>query len=178
MAGGGEGGISRAASPSEASEAVEVVDDYICPITTEIMTDPVCTADGFTYERTAITEWLRTNDTSPSTGDTLDSKALIPNHLVRSLLRAFIEASSAASTAQPPTPFAAVGSRTPGARGHLLPPELAASNGDAGDAHLAARAPAASPAGSSLSPHAEAFRPTHPSQHIGAIAQTHLHAHL
>ena len=46
---GGEGG-SAAAGPSRASEAREVPDDFICPITAEIMTDPVSTSDGFTYE--------------------------------------------------------------------------------------------------------------------------------
>ena len=70
-------------------------DEYLCPITTEIMTDPVTTLDGFTYERAAITEWLRTKNTSPKTGATLESKMLIPNHLVRSILLAFNEAGSA-----------------------------------------------------------------------------------
>ena len=67
-------------------------DEYLCPITTEIMTDPVTTLDGFTYERAAITEWLRTKDTSPKTGATLESKALIPNYNLRSIIRAFNEA--------------------------------------------------------------------------------------
>ena len=98
MAGGGEGGGSGAAGPSAASEAAEVPDDFICPITSEIMTDPVTTEDGFTYERAAITEWLRTKDTSPKTGAKLESKMLIPNHLVRSLLRAFNETSEVPST--------------------------------------------------------------------------------
>ena len=83
------------------ARAAEVPDDYICPITSDIMTDPVATMDGFTYERAAITEWLRTKDTSPKTGSKLESKALIPNHLVRSLLRAFKEAGSVPSTASP-----------------------------------------------------------------------------
>ena len=96
--GDGEGGSSGVASPSEASEAAEVPADFICPITAEIMTDPVSTVDGFTYEREAISKWLRTNDTSPRTGAKLESKTLIPNHLVRCVLRAFIEASSAPST--------------------------------------------------------------------------------
>ena len=52
--------------------------------------------DGFTYERAAITEWLRTNSTSPSTGALLESTTLIPNHLVRSLLRTFNEAPATA----------------------------------------------------------------------------------
>ena len=96
---GGEGGGSGAAGPSEASEAREVPDDFICPITAEIMTDPVSTSDGFTYERAAITEWLRTKDTSPKTGATLESKALIPIHSLRSIIRSFVEARAA----QPPT---------------------------------------------------------------------------
>ena len=66
-------------------------DDFICPITAEIMTDPVSTADGFSYEREAITEWLRTKDTSPTTGATLESKKLIPNHSLRSIIRRFTE---------------------------------------------------------------------------------------
>ena len=96
-AGGCEGGGSGVAGPSEASAAADVPDEYICPITAEIMTDPVTTLDGFTYERAAITEWLRTKDTSPKTGATLESKMLIPNHLVRGMIRAFNEGGSAFS---------------------------------------------------------------------------------
>ena len=95
MAGGGEGGRSGAVGPSEASEAVKVPDNYVCPITAEIMTDPVTTLDGFTYERTAITEWLLTKDTSPLTGATLESKTLVPNLSLRSMIRGFSEASMA-----------------------------------------------------------------------------------
>ena len=81
---------------------MEVPDEYICPITAEIMTDPVSTLDGFTYERAAITEWLRTKDTSPKTGATLESKILIPNYLVRGMIRSFVEASTVAAAAPPP----------------------------------------------------------------------------
>ena len=85
--------ITAVPAPSAASETrnsklpSEVLHDYLCPITAEIMTDPVFTSDGFTYERTAITKWLSTNDTSPSTGATLESKKLIPNIMARCLLR-------------------------------------------------------------------------------------------
>ena len=77
------GGSGRAAGVA----AAKVLKEYMCPITADIMTDPVSTLDGFTYERTAITEWLRTNDTSPSTGAKLESKRLIPNVTVRCLLQ-------------------------------------------------------------------------------------------
>jgi hypothetical protein len=43
------------------------------------MVDPVSTMDGHTYERQAITDWLENNDTSPSTGEILKDKSLIPN---------------------------------------------------------------------------------------------------
>ena len=100
---GGGTGSSGAAGPSEASEAALVPDDYICPITAEIMTDPVTTADGFTYEREAITEWLRTKDTSPSTGATLESKTLIPNLMARSMIRSFVEELAVAAVPLPPS---------------------------------------------------------------------------
>ena len=101
---GGGGGSSGAAGPSEVGEAAAaaVPDDYICPITAEIMTDPVSTLDGFTYERAAITEWLRTKDTSPKTGATLESKILIPNYNHRSMIRAFNEARAVAAAAPSP----------------------------------------------------------------------------
>jgi hypothetical protein len=38
-----------------------------CKIIEELMRDPVCTADGQTYEREAIEEWFKGHDTSPAT---------------------------------------------------------------------------------------------------------------
>ena len=52
-------------------------DAYICPITSEMMSDPVSTSDGFTYEREAILEWLRSgNTTSPLSGAVLERNDL------------------------------------------------------------------------------------------------------
>ena len=44
-------------------------------------------ADGFTYERSAIEQWLKTHNTSPATGLELESKQLNPNYSLRSLIR-------------------------------------------------------------------------------------------
>ena len=66
-----------------------ILDEYSCPITTEIMKDPVVTADGFTYERDAIAQWLEGHGSSPVTGAPLDSKVLIPNHALRKVIRDF-----------------------------------------------------------------------------------------
>ena len=48
--------------------SVHVPDGYVCPITRELMRDPVFCGDGHTYERDAISVWLMTKDTSPKTG--------------------------------------------------------------------------------------------------------------
>jgi len=60
---------------------------YLCPITKMLMSDPVCTADGHTFERQAIALWLQTHNNSPLTGLALESKALTANHTVRGLIR-------------------------------------------------------------------------------------------
>ena len=59
--------------------------EYVCPITLNIMTSPVVTADVQTYERSAIQRWLSNHDKSPLTG-TIVSKSLIKNHALRSII--------------------------------------------------------------------------------------------
>ena len=90
------GGSTQTARPSNVDEAAEVPDHYACPITGEIMTDPVSTVDGFTYEHKAISEWLRSHDTSPATGAKLESNSLIPNRSLRNAIRSFAEARTGA----------------------------------------------------------------------------------
>ena len=49
-----------------------IPNDYICPITRDIMFNPVMAADGHTYEHSAILEWLKDgNEVSPKTGKKL-----------------------------------------------------------------------------------------------------------
>ena len=40
----------------------------LCPITMDLLWDPVFTSDGHTFERSAIERWLETHRTSPLTG--------------------------------------------------------------------------------------------------------------
>jgi len=61
----------------------EPPEEYICPISKEIMTDPVILCDGFTFEKHVIAKWLADNNTSPLTNLPLTSKALIPNIALR-----------------------------------------------------------------------------------------------
>ena len=48
-----------------------VPDAFVCPITQEIMKEPTMAADGFSYERVYIAQWLSTANTSPKTGAVL-----------------------------------------------------------------------------------------------------------
>ena len=63
--------------------------ELLCPITLEVMVDPVMTADGHTYERAAIErvfDGTRQGDDvrSPVTGLVLSSR-LLPNVAIRSM---------------------------------------------------------------------------------------------
>ena len=63
---------------------------YKCPITTDIMIDPVTAEDGYTYERNAILEWFQSNETSPMTNMKVGKK-LVPNHAIKSAAMEYME---------------------------------------------------------------------------------------
>ena len=42
-------------------------------------------------ERCEIEEWLRSNGTSPKTGAELPCKNIYPNHMVRGMIKAFLQ---------------------------------------------------------------------------------------
>eukprot|EP00210_Caulerpa_lentillifera_P006977 g6672.t1 len=57
-----------------------------CPITMDVMKDPVIAADGYTYERKSIEQWLRQKKESPVTRQPISSSALIPNMAIKHLI--------------------------------------------------------------------------------------------
>ncbi|GLJ52040.1 hypothetical protein SUGI_1106710 [Cryptomeria japonica] len=60
---------------------------FQCPISLELMTDPVTVCTGLTYDRSSIQQWLCPgNDICPLTGQTLHSRELIPNHTLAALI--------------------------------------------------------------------------------------------
>lgn len=66
--------------------------EYFCPLTREIMLDPVQTADGETYERAAIEKRFEHGDiTSPTTGAKLASSTLTPNKPLKRSISKFLE---------------------------------------------------------------------------------------
>lgn len=67
----------------------EIPAAFLCPITCDVMVDPHFAADGHTYERAAILEWLQNHQTSPMTGATLDTVELIPNRTLKAQVDAY-----------------------------------------------------------------------------------------
>lgn len=61
-----------------------IPDEFLCPITRELMRDPVIAADGYSYEREAIESWIHTkNRSSPMTNLPLLTTLLTPNHTLK-----------------------------------------------------------------------------------------------
>ncbi|KAH6798980.1 hypothetical protein C2S51_035464 [Perilla frutescens var. frutescens] len=77
------------------SSNVEVVsclnpEDFRCPISLELMTDPVTVSTGQTYDRVSIQKWLKSgNFVCPKTGEKLRSTELVPNTSLKKLIQQF-----------------------------------------------------------------------------------------
>ncbi|CAA6655530.1 unnamed protein product [Spirodela intermedia] len=64
-----------------------VPDDFWCPISREIMREPVTVSTGQTYERSNIQKWLDAgHKTCPRTQQHLSHTSLTPNYLLKSLI--------------------------------------------------------------------------------------------
>ena len=80
--------------PTELSEVMpssSIPHHFFCPITQDVMNDPVKTVDGMCYDRPAIERWFTMSSTSPLTGLPLASKALVPHVTLREQIQSFID---------------------------------------------------------------------------------------
>lgn len=83
----GGSGVNIGGSVEE-KVCTDVPSCFLCPIFKEVMKDPHVAADGHSYEREAIGEWLRMGrDTSPMTNSQLKHTILVPNHSLRRLIQ-------------------------------------------------------------------------------------------
>ncbi|KAL5987558.1 hypothetical protein ACLOJK_035306 [Asimina triloba] len=65
-------------------------EDFKCPITLELMKDPVTVATGQTYDRESILKWFKAGHLNcPKTGEKLMNRDMIPNSAVSSLIQKF-----------------------------------------------------------------------------------------
>lgn len=77
-------GGKAAPSPSAAASAPP---HFLCPVSMELMKDPVMVATGHTYDRPSIKRWLEQgHKTCPVTGSRLRNLDLLPNFALRSAI--------------------------------------------------------------------------------------------
>ncbi|CAM4905461.1 unnamed protein product [Rotaria socialis] len=67
----------------------DIPSSFLCPITHELMTDPVIDPDGNSYERAAIESWLHQQKNSPITRTQLNTSDLRPNRALRESIEEF-----------------------------------------------------------------------------------------
>nr|GMD93027.1 U-box domain-containing protein 8 [Ipomoea batatas] len=85
-------------------------DDFRCPISLEIMSDPVILSSGHTFDRSSIQRWLDSGHrTCPITNLPIsDPPCLIPNHALRSLISNYTLVSLPVPRACPADPQALI----------------------------------------------------------------------
>lgn len=87
-----EGEASRQLSRKCSSEVLIGLnpDDFRCPISLEIMVDPVTIASGHTYDRSSISKWFWSgNSICPKTGEKLNNLQMVPNLALRTLIQQY-----------------------------------------------------------------------------------------
>ncbi|KDO32134.1 hypothetical protein SPRG_03351 [Saprolegnia parasitica CBS 223.65] len=60
---------------------------FVCPISREVMRDPVVAGDGHSYERSEILRWFQQRLTSPVTNQPVASAAVVPNHTLKQAIQ-------------------------------------------------------------------------------------------
>lgn len=66
---------------------ITIPKDFCCPISLDLMRDPVIISTGQTYDRSSISRWLEEGHcTCPKTGQMLPNTRLVPNRALRNLI--------------------------------------------------------------------------------------------
>ncbi|KAK6126501.1 hypothetical protein DH2020_039735 [Rehmannia glutinosa] len=89
---------------------IEVPPYFICPITLEIMKDPVTVSTGITYDRDSIEKWIfiQKNLTCPVTKQILQNQEITPNITLRRLIQSWCTLHATHGVERLPTPKAPV----------------------------------------------------------------------
>ncbi|BFZ22696.1 hypothetical protein BsWGS_25735 [Bradybaena similaris] len=72
------------------TEQNSIPDEFLCPITHELMRDPVIASDGYTYDRQAIVSWITKEHRSPMTNVLLTSTEVTPNRTLKMMMQKFL----------------------------------------------------------------------------------------
>eukprot|EP00878_Enallax_costatus_P021151 GHUV01022384.1.p3 GENE.GHUV01022384.1~~GHUV01022384.1.p3 ORF type:complete len:157 (+),score=50.58 GHUV01022384.1:398-868(+) len=62
---------------------------FLCPISMVVMTQPVVTPSGASFQRSAILDWIRQHHTDPVSGMPLRSDQVFPNLAMRDMIHAW-----------------------------------------------------------------------------------------
>ncbi|PSS36043.1 U-box domain-containing protein [Actinidia chinensis var. chinensis] len=80
---------------SQSYNPVPIPADFCCPLSLELMTDPVIVASGQTYERAFIRKWIDLGlIVCPKTRQTLAHTTLIPNYYVKAVIASWCESNN------------------------------------------------------------------------------------
>ncbi|XP_057805317.1 E3 ubiquitin-protein ligase PUB23-like [Salvia miltiorrhiza] len=95
---------------------IEIPPYFLCPISLDIMRDPVTVSTGITYERESIEKWVFTQKKAscPATKQHLDNLELTPNITLRRLIQSWCTLHATHGVQRLPTP------KAPLTRPHLL----------------------------------------------------------
>lgn len=74
---------------------------FSCPITMQLMKDPVLASDGHSYDRPAIAKWIRGRASSPMTGAPLTSTTLTPNFNLKSQISDWLSVPTSVAPSHP-----------------------------------------------------------------------------
>ncbi|CAJ1867759.1 unnamed protein product [Sphenostylis stenocarpa] len=95
--GGGFGG--------ELEVEVVIPNHFQCPVSLELMTDPVALSTGITYDRVSIEKWIEGgNKTCPVTNQVLTTFDSIPNHAIRRMIQDWCVENNSYGIERIPTP--------------------------------------------------------------------------
>ncbi|XP_024963658.1 E3 ubiquitin-protein ligase PUB22-like [Cynara cardunculus var. scolymus] len=85
---------------------VEVPTFFLCPISLEIMKDPVTLSTGITYDRDSIEKWLfsQKSDVCPVTKQVVVDIELTPNHTLRRFIQSWCTLNASLGVERFPTP--------------------------------------------------------------------------
>ena len=83
-----------ATNPTKTPLLESLAERFICPISQDIMVDPVVAADGYTYERSCIAAWIDSRGgraISPLTGEPLAHREITANTTLLTIIKEYQE---------------------------------------------------------------------------------------
>jgi hypothetical protein len=77
--------ITENPSPEKGNmlKGMKIRDEFLCPITCELLREPVVAMDGHTYEKNAIERWFSTHRHSPKSGQPIETNLISNLNLKR-----------------------------------------------------------------------------------------------